>query len=269
MMFLEKKEYQLSYFYNYSSYLLETDSSRKVSAAIDAIDACLFTGHYPEADRIIFDLDAAGNSVADLLKMKYSYSLLRQKEFTSAEIYLSRVSDPGRFPNQYHFMKACAEINSKQKTECLNDLSLIDDSFSAKTELAEIKNELTSPKNFRKKHVAIALPMSVLVPGLGQAYSGFYFDALQSFGLNAAFAIGTYSAWKYELSKSYDQRNYVLPSVSSLIFSVFYITNLFNVVNVTQKANLYSEDQYYRKLAEHFDLILDRNEYLIRFKIKL
>jgi hypothetical protein len=92
---------------------------------------------------------------------------------------------------------------------------------------------------------------------------------MQAFGLNAAFGIGAFSAWKYELSKDKPNRNYVLPSLTTLIFSAFYITNLFNSVNVTQKANLYSENQYYRKIADHFDIILDRNQYFIRFKIDI
>ena len=267
--FLEKGEYQLSYFYNYSSYLLETDSVKKINAGVDAVDASLLTGHWKEAENLIFDLDNSRYKIADLLKMKYSYSLLMQKDYTRAGIYLSKIADPGIFKNQYHFMKAYAEINTRQKPECIKDLDLIDNSFIANEELTGIKNELAGPATFSKKHVGIALPLSVIVPGLGQAYSGFYFDALQSFGLNAAFGIGAYSAWKYELSKDKPNRNYVLPSLTTLIFSAFYITNLFNSVNVTQKANLFSENQYYRKIADHFDVILDRNQYFIRFKIDL
>jgi len=267
--FLEKGEYQLSYFYNYSCYLLETDSVKKISAAVDAVDASLLTGHWKEAENLIFDLGNSRYQIADLLKMKYSYSLLMQKDYTRAGIYLSKIADPGLFKNQYHFMKAYAEINARQKPECIKDLDLIDNSFIAGEELTGIKNELAGPAKIKKKHVGIALPMSAIVPGLGQAYSGFYFDALQAFGLNAAFGIGAYSAWKYELSKDKQNRNYVLPSLTTLIFSAFYITNLFNSVNVTQKSNLYSENQYYRKIADRFDIVLDRNQYFIRFKIDI
>jgi TM2 domain-containing membrane protein YozV len=227
------------------------------------------TGHWKEAENLIFDLDNSRYKIADLLKMKYSYSLLMQKDYTRAGIYLSKIGDPGLFKNQYHFMKAYAEINTRQKPECIKDLDLIDNPFIAGDELTAIKNELADPAKIKKKHIGLALPMSAIVPGLGQAYSGFYFDALQSFGLNAAFGIGAYSAWKYELSKGKTNRNYVLPSLSTLILSAFYITNLFNSVNVTQKANLYSENQYYRKIANRFDIVLDRNQYFIRFKIDL
>jgi hypothetical protein len=268
-LFLEKGEYQLSYYYNYSAFVLEKDPVRKANAAIDAVDACLLTGHYAEADRIIFDLDSTSRETADLLRMKYSYSLLKQKDYTRAGIYLSKLTDPGKWPNQFHFMKAFSEIASKEKEQCLADLARIDDSFAGKYDIQAIRTDLNNPKPFRKKHVGIALPLSAILPGLGQAYSGFYFDALQSFGLNAAFGIGAYTSWKYELSKDRKNRNYILPSVSTLIFSAFYITNLFNAVNVTQKANLYSEDQYFRKIADKFDVVMDANGTFIRLKIKL
>jgi len=268
-LFLEKGEYQLSYYYNYSAYILEKDPVKKTSAAIDAVDACLIAGHYAEADRIIFDLDSTGPEVADLLRMKYAYSLLRQKDFTRAGVYLSSIKGDVKWPDQYHFMKAFTEISSKQKEACKTELGMIGDKFGASDEISSIMADLNSNKTFRKKHVAIALPLSAILPGLGQAYSGFYFDALQSFGLNTAFGIGTYASWKYELTKSKDNRNYVLPSISTLIFSAFYITNLFNAVNVTQKANLFSEDQYYRKIADKFDMVLDQNGTFIRLKINL
>jgi hypothetical protein len=268
-LFLEKGEYQLSYYYNYSAFLLEKDPVRKAGAAIDAVDACLMTGHYAEADRIIFDLDSTSREVADLLRMKYSYSLLKQKDYTRAGIYLSKITDPGKWPNQFHFMKAFSDIASRQKEQCLSELGMIDDSFAGSFDIQAIRSDLGNPKGIRKKHVGIALPLSAILPGLGQAYSGFYFDALQSFGLNAAFGIGAYASWKYELSKDHDKRNYILPSVSTLIFSAFYMTNLFNSVNVTQKANLYSEDQYFRKIADKFDVVMTTNGTFIRLKIKL
>jgi len=269
VIFMEKGEYQLAYYYNYSYYQMETDTAKRIGAALDAIDACLLTGHYPEADKIIFDLENWRSDVTDLLKMKYAYSLLKQKEFTRANIYLSRIENPLVFLNQYHFLKAWSGLNSNLKSECIDNLNLIDNTFIAYNEVNGIKEMLTSDKKQKTKHVALSLPMSMLVPGLGQAYSGFYFDALQSFGLNAAFGIGAYSSWRYELTKDKTDRTYVLPALSTLIFSVFYITNLYNTVNVTHKANLYSEQEYFRKISDRFDIILENDTYFVRFKIRL
>lgn len=267
--FMQKGEYQLSYFYNYSYYLLSADLQKKKEAVIDAVDACLLTGHYPEAEKVIFDAENFGAEFSDQLKMKYGYSLIKQKEFTRAGIYLSKVEDPGRFPNQYHFLKAYTDINLKNTPECLGNLKAIDTSFPDYTEAGNIIGVLSADKKFRKKHLALSLPMSAILPGLGQAYSGFYFDALQSFGLNAAFGVGAYSAWKYELTKDKADRNYVLPGVTTLVFSIFYITNLYNTANVTQKANLYAESEYFRKISDRFDIIFDNNAYFVRFKIRM
>jgi hypothetical protein len=267
--FMQKGEYQLSYFYNYSYYLLSADMQKKKEAVLDAVDACLLTGHYPEAEKVIFDAENFGSGFSDQLKMKYGYSLVMQREFTRADIYLGKIEDPGRFPNQYHFLKAYTTINSNSTSECLENLKKIDSSFPDYAEVSNIIGVLNADKKFKKKHLALSLPMSALLPGLGQAYSGFYFDALQSFGLNAAFGVGAYSAWKYELTKNKTDRNYVLPGVSTLIFSIFYITNLYNTANVTQKANLFSESEYYRKIADRFDIVLNNNSYFIRLKIRM
>lgn len=267
--FMQKGEYQLSYFYNYSYYLLAADSVKRADAILDAVDACLLTGKYPEAERLIFDAEDFGSSFSDQLKIRYGYTLTRQGEYTKAGIYLNRIGDPGQFSNQYHFLQAYVDLNTNRPAECINNLKLIDNSFPEHNEINSLITALGESKKARKKHLILSMPMSAVLPGLGQAYSGFYFDALQSFGLNAAFGLGAYSAWRYELTKDKPDRNYVLPGLTTLIFSVFYISNLYNTANVTQKANLYAESERIRRFSERFDIVLENSSYFVRFRIRM
>lgn len=267
--FGKKGIYQLSYFYNFSYYLLSKDSTERVNAAIDAIDACLLSNHYNEAEQIIFSLENYSSDLTDVIKLKYGYSLVMQKQFTRGKIYLDKIQNKELFKDQFYFLKAYSEINTNQVPECISSLKQISNTFINYKGVEDIQSDIQGDRKIRQKHLAVALPLSVLVPGLGQAYSGFYFDAIQSFSLNAAFGMGAYSSWKYEMTKEKADRNYVLPSLTTLVFSVFYITNLYNTINVTQKSNLYSRNIFYKKIIDKFDIILENNQYFVRLKVKL
>jgi hypothetical protein len=266
---MEKGEYQLAYYYNYSYYLLSADRNKKAEAAQDAVDACLHLGHYTEVERLIFEIETFNTEFTDLLKLKYSYALVKLGQYTKANLYLKNIEFPGNFPDQYYLLRAYTDVNSGSMADCLKNLNLINSSFSGYGEVNQIIKTINENSRANKKHLAISLPLSAVIPGLGQAYSGFYYDALQSFSLNLVFGAGAFSAWKYELTKSKDNRNYVLPGVTTLFFSAFYIANLYNTVNVTQKANLFSESERIRKISEKFDVVLDNNITFIRFRVKL
>ena len=46
----------LSYIYNFAFYRLTSNNEEKLNAGLDALDACLLTNHFSEAEKLIFTL---------------------------------------------------------------------------------------------------------------------------------------------------------------------------------------------------------------------
>ncbi|MFQ5825222.1 MAG: hypothetical protein ACE5JB_14330 [bacterium] len=103
----------------------------------------------------------------------------------------------------------------------------------------------------------------MILPGAGQAYSGFYFDAIQDFGLNLVLGYAAYASWRHELDYKRRDRNYVMPIISTAIWGIFYLTNLYNSVNAAEKANLYRENVYYSYILEKFQFILKNKDFFL------
>ncbi len=75
---------------------------------------------------------------------------------------------------------------------------------------------------------------SGVVPGLGQAYSGHYVDAIQALSLVGAFAFMTFVAYQHD----HDHDGpYVLTGVSAGITTLFYITNIVGAVRTASYYN--------------------------------
>jgi len=263
--FKKNDEHFLSYIFNFSSYFLSTNENEKLEFGLNALDSCLLTQHFEEAERIITILSNDFPEINEFLKYKYGYILIKSNRFIDGEIYLRNLQNSNIDINKILLLRAYAKINSNQIESCKDILSRIDiNNFNYSKELEEIKFGLSNPKKIKKKHTFIALPLSILIPGAGQAYSGFYFDAIQDFAFNSILGYSTYASWKLEMSYNRKNRNYILPICSSAVFGIFYLTNLYNAINSTQKANLYIENQFYKKYIDKFDIIVNDKEFMLQ-----
>lgn len=263
--FKKNNEHFLSYIFNFSTYYLTNNKNEKLEFGLNALDSCLLTQHFEEAERIITILSNDFPEKNEFLKYKYGYVLIKSNRFIDGEFYLRDLQNNNIDINKILLLRAYAKINSNQIESCKDILGKIDtNNFKYSKELEEINYELSKPKKIKKKHILIALPLSIFIPGAGQAYSGFHFDAIQDFAFNSILGYSTYASWKLEMSYNRENRNYILPVSSSIIFGVFYLTNLYNAINSAQKANLYIESQYYKNLINKFDIIINDNIFMLQ-----
>lgn len=164
----------------------------------------LITGEYKES---IFFYDLASNTVTnDSLYNEYAFSRvlcnILQNNFDYALQDLYSISDTNSlyFNRKYHFYMGIICLKS-------NDFPLSQDHFirSAKNNLiSEQIQKLFKEVNPKKPNPKTAKILSIILPGLGQLYSGDLFNAFNSFTLNTTLVVLAVSvAINYSLADAF------------------------------------------------------------------
>jgi hypothetical protein len=96
---------------------------------------------------------------------------------------------------------------------------------------------LLGAKTMSSRSPALAVVLSAVLPGAGQAYSGHWFDAAQAFFFVGAFGVASYAAFRYEQS---GDRPYILTPLTLAVTSVFYLAN---VLGAERTARFYNQRQ--------------------------
>jgi tetratricopeptide (TPR) repeat protein len=86
-----------------------------------------------------------------------------------------------------------------------------------------ISDEFLKRKSVGRKSPLLASALSFVIPGAGQAYSGHYYDATQSFLFTACFAFASFAIYRYE----HDERNHL-----GWTYVGISITAMFHTANV-------------------------------------
>ena len=124
--------------------------------------------------------------------------------------------------------------------------------------------------SFVRRHKIAAVLMSMSVPGLGQAYSGHYFDAIQSLAFNFLLGGAAYLSWKYEvLDRDSSDRNYALPVISTAAWSLFYLANIWNAANSASRYNRYRELRHYRSILDRFSIMHTDKQFFLNVTLPL
>jgi len=268
--FQNENQQFLSYIFNLSFYHLAKNPADKLAAGLDALDSCIITNHFQEAEQLIFELGAAFPNLKENLTYKYGFSLLMAGRFVDGDIYLRTLQENEDFKTKVKFLRAYATLNLNQPRQCLRYLNDIEGrKFPRPEKLNEIKHALKMKPKGAKRYKAIALPLSMVIPGAGQAYSGFYFDAIQGFGFNLVLGYAAFASWQHELDYKRGDRNYVMPIISTTVWGVFYLTNIYSAANAAEKANLYRENVYYSNILQKFQLILKDRDYFLNISLNL
>ncbi len=258
--FFNEGNFLLSYFNNLNYYHLSDNSAEKLNAGIQALEACIRTENFELAEDLVFIMGKDYPEVVDYLKYKYAYSLSLSHRYSRANLYLNSITEKIFFDPQYSLLQAYNRMNLNQIRTSIRYLENAMQTQSPYIEqLGDILSLINSGPENKAKSPVLSLFMSAIIPGTGQLYNGFYYDAARSFGLNALFGYATYASWKYELSR--DKINYVLPVSSTMIFAVFYLTNIYNTINLNRRANMYYENQFYRGVLNRFEVIINDQGY--------
>jgi hypothetical protein len=263
-------QYLLSYIYNLSFYHLTNDTTRKFISGWDALQLCLKTKHLDEGELLVQQMLTDYPHKKNFLLYNMGYLLVLNGKFDEGIDYFDRMSDSDSYDDRINILRAYTALCFNQPTESTNILSAVRiDNFSYNKQLAEIESSLRSEPAGSKKYKSIALPLSMILPGAGQFYSGFYFDALHSFNFNLILGYAAFASWRYELGLSNEKRTYILPIFSSLVWGVFYLSNLYNAANVVDKANLSRWNSHYNGILDKFRLIIEDNSYFLKYNITL
>ncbi len=239
-----------AYIFTLSYYHLATDSNAKIRSGLESLDICLRADRFVEAERLVdvITADFADNDqLRNALTYKLGYGLAFGGEPIRSSLYLSQTEDEPDYRDRALFMKAYNDIAENNADRAKSMLSKIDlAAFPHADTVTSILEMIDAGPLYIRRHKIAAVMMSMSVPGLGQAYSGHYFDAVQSLAFNFLLGGAAYLSWKYEvLDRESGDRNYALPVISTAAWSLFYLANIWNAANSASRYNRFHELRHY------------------------
>lgn len=240
-------------------YHLEQDTSAKLQAGLRLVDLCFSANRYEEAERtigqLLIDFPNDGD-LKDYLLYQFGRNLTLAGLAEDANGYLRQVDDAEEFRNPALLLEAYNHLRVAQPNEATQRLHLIEAGSAQEVVIRDaVLEKLSNGPRFQRRHAPVAIGLSAILPGLGQAYSGHHFDALQSLLFNLIIGGSTYLSWRYEVwDRDHADRNYSLPVISSTVFSVLYLANLWNAGTSASRYNRYHELQHYRRTMALFEL---------------
>lgn len=263
-----------AYIFTLSYYHLTTDSNAKIRSGLEALDICLRANRFVEAERLVdvISADFADNEqLRNALTYKLGYGLALGGEPGRSSLYLSRTEDEPDYRDRALFMKAynnIAENNPDQAKSMISQIDLA--AFLHADTVTSILEMIDAGPSYVRRHKIAAVLMSMSVPGLGQAYSGHYFDAAQSLAFNILLGGAAYLSWKYEvIDRDSGDRNYALPVISTAAWSLFYLANIWNAANSAARYNRYHELRHYRSILDRFSIIRTDKEFFLNVTLPL
>ena len=267
-LFKESKRYFLSYTYNLSYYYLEQDPEQKFNAGMDAVESCIINKKTEEGVKLLREMINQFPEKAESLNYYTAYLFLLNKSFAQASLSLESLGNlqiKNEHVDVYNFLKAYSQFGNYKIEYSLNNLEKIDSSFKAYEDVQSIIKDINKEPGYKKKSKIIAFMLSTILPGAGQFYAGAGFDGLNTLFFNLLTGSATYAAWKYELSKSRENRDFILPLASSAVFSLFYVANLYNSINIVNRVNANSQSNYYQSVLSRFNLIINKHSIFVGF----
>ncbi|MBD3336992.1 MAG: hypothetical protein GF355_15875 [Candidatus Eisenbacteria bacterium] len=257
-----------AYLFKLASYHLSADSTRKLRLGFQVVDLCLHAGRFAEADRMINSIAEdfpLKTSYQNSLRYLYGYNLLLWGEYGRSDLHLRILQDEPFYRNRVLFLRAKNGIVDGRPEDSHALLSRINlKAFAYSGTVVSLMRTIEEGPRYASRSGILAGALSATVPGLGQAYAGHHFDAIQSFIFNVVLGSAAYLSWKYDvLDRDSDDRRYALPIFSTTVWSVFYAANIWNGVNAAHRYNRYKEMQHYEAILERFEVIQeDKNVFL-------
>ena len=214
--YYQSGNYYMAYHYSLSYYHLSADSAPRLHAASRAFKASIYARQNKETRRLARIFSSDYPFLQAPLASGYLYSLSRQDLYTQALEYAAILSDEAAQGNRYHFLQAYNLLQTNRSGAARQQLGQVSPDFPYSGALQRIRQRLQAPPETSKKSLAVALPLSIVLPGAGQVYNGFWYDAAQDFVLNMVACVGANASWKYTLSQPKTALRYCLTDLSSL-----------------------------------------------------
>ncbi len=156
---------------------------------------------------------------------EYIELLLLSNYFKRADLFL--LHNDNFFPERKCFYQVATSMLAYdiEKAD-----SLLQDSLQSNA-LNEYRTIIADVHNFNKKRMGVAIPMSIVVPGLGKVYAGYWKDGLVSFLMTGVTAWQTYRAFNQRGIRS--TYGWIYAGLST----GFYIGNIYGTAKAVKKFN--------------------------------
>lgn len=116
-----------------------------------------------------------------------------------------------------------------------------------------------------RKSPLIAASLSSVVPGLGQLYSGHWFDALQAFAMVSVSAFSTFGFYSYEIENS---QSHVPSGIMALITLFLHSSNIFGAYKTASYYNEKKNEDFLSPLRAKIFALPTIGMNLIQFSIQ-
>ncbi|MGZ3862372.1 MAG: hypothetical protein ACXVPN_03355 [Bacteroidia bacterium] len=199
------------------------------------------------------DLSTLSDSMIYLVKYNAALCAYLNADFSMAESHLIQLIYFGRDTSKIHncfplYALTLNELNkydsAKKYLTAYVQRSYVPDNETAKVRLREIDSLYAAKSHPHLKRVRKAKTMSLIIPGLGQMYAGYWGEGITAMACNAIFlgltGVGIY--YKYYVTS-------VLYSYT--VFTKFYSGNLSRVEYLVKKRNYRVEKNYHSALKQN------------------
>lgn len=259
--YYSSRQYFLSYQNFSSAFLLEDNKELAIDYGLRALESCINVNRLQEGRWLIDKI----SSIEDNKEYYDSLSillLLKNNQIKQADKLLKdndTHNDNTQILNAYSlFLKD----DYKESREVVNSIIIESEN------LENLKTSFNIEPDFNKKSSVLAGILSGIIPGAGQIYTGHTFDAVNSLSMTGLLGATSGVLWYYEMERDHNKRNYFLPSLSSVMFSIFYVTNIYNSVNSANRYNSFQENQYYGSILDKFKIIINDTSFFLGYRFK-
>lgn len=179
------------------AYFFATSDSNKCSLARKIADTYVFKKNYQLAKTFCDSIGhySTSDSISNEAYLKKMTCLILEKQYGDAFVGLEKVnvSNYQYLEKQKHFLKglACLGLNDFDNAYEFFSKIIADKDSTLKVDICHL---IDKTKKYAQHYPVVAAGMSALVPGLGQIYSGHYFD-----GFNSVFLLAGLSCIGYFL----------------------------------------------------------------------
>ena len=161
--------------------------------------------------------------------------------------YEARSVDTSGLALFYIGLAHCEMADWTHAQACYDSISRTHASSTIGKLSAEFSSTLSNANDIPHRSPALSAVLSTVVPGLGQLYSGHYFDAAQAFGFVASFSFVSYIAYH---SDKKNNSNYLLTGIAVSLTSLFHVANIIGAERTAAYYNLRQEDLFLQDIRQ-------------------
>jgi len=233
----------INYLFESTSYCLEENPQKKFNYGFNAISLAVQNGQYEEAEIVLKDMIKTFPDRKEVIDIEYASLLLLHKKMNSAKVILNNMNTES---NERNFLLSFYyHLKGNQRLIANEKLNIIDSSFSFLPEVDSLIIKLNKVPEPHPKKAFIAVSLSAIVPGSGQLYTGYYYEGLSAFGICALTGLAAGTSWLWENTNEKKDRTYILPCITTFIYGLFYVSNLYNSQNLTNRRNAMEEQIFW------------------------